>query len=270
MSVHESAILDQADRSKTLLRTRGGLRRSFKGKAFLIPSFITVVGLFCGFLAIINSFRGNFDHAVICVILAAVFDGLDGRVARRLNATSAFGLEFDSLCDLVAFGVAPALAVYCWCFAHTADELGVLASFLFVACSATRLARFNITSSTPTQPTESKRHFQGMPTPAAAISAMAMIFFHPAPVTSSTGTIVVMAYLFLLSVLMVSTLPFFSPKHLRLTDGNPRLNLVLLSIAVAVSWYNARFILLIGMLGYVLSGPYLFIKRRTAPAVPPA
>ena len=120
-----------------------------QGKVFLIPSFITAVAIFCGFYALIGAIKGRFDHACLAIGLALLLDALDGRVARRLNATSEFGREIDSLSDIVSFGIAPAILIYQWAFNSLADDFGLLVSFLFVACGASRLARFNVMAAAP-------------------------------------------------------------------------------------------------------------------------
>ncbi len=243
---------------RTLFLKRGGhMHRRFRNKVFLIPSLITVGGLFCGFLAIVSAHNERYIAAVGYILLAFVFDGVDGRVARRLNATSAFGREFDSLSDLVAFGVAPAVLTYCWAFAKVAEEFGVLVSFLIVACGAARLARFNIMETT-----DAKHHFEGLPTPAAAAAVVGLVYFHPEPLTSPGLVGAVLLYLIAISILMVSTFPFYSIKHLRLMEGNPRRNLFLISAVLALGWYQPRAALLIGTFAYVASGPIWHILKK--------
>jgi len=139
----ESLVVNHP-RAQRMSKGKRFVREKLKGKVFLVPSFITVLSIFCGFLALLSSFQGKFLYAAQCIGIAFILDGLDGRVARRLKATSEFGREFDSLSDLVAFGVAPASLLYSWAFGHIADEFGVLVSFVFVVCGATRLARFNV------------------------------------------------------------------------------------------------------------------------------
>jgi CDP-diacylglycerol--serine O-phosphatidyltransferase len=215
----------------------------------LIPSLITVVGLFCGFLAILSAHQGRYQYSCIAILFAFLLDGVDGRVARHLNATSAFGREFDSLSDLVAFGVAPAVLTYCWAFAASADEFGVLVAFLFVACGAARLARFNITVSF-----DPRRHFEGLPIPAAALAVAALVHFHPQAIQDEFLVGAILAYLSVLSGLMVSTIPFFSIKHIKLNQRNARLILFCAALGVASAWYGSRLVLLLGSLAYTLSG----------------
>ncbi|OVE80112.1 CDP-diacylglycerol--serine O-phosphatidyltransferase [bacterium J17] len=229
---------------------------------FLIPSCITVTAIFCGFLAIISAFNGRFEYAAKCIVLAIILDGLDGRVARRLNATSDFGREFDSLSDVISFGVAPAALMYVWAFKSGPDEFGVLVAFFFVVCGATRLARFNITTSD-----EPAGHFQGLPTPGAAAAVAAIVYFHPDPVSGGTAAGLMLAYLTVLGGLMVSTLPFFSVKKIRLTPANLRTTLLLISALVALAWYHNRLMLLVLAGMYISSGPLAYLLKKFAPGL---
>lgn len=239
------------------------MREKLQGKTFLIPSLITVAGTFCGFLAIISAIKGRYDYATKCIALAFLLDGLDGRVARSLNATSAFGREFDSLSDLVAFGVAPAILVYCWAFSTNADEFGILVAFVFVICGATRLARFNVTSTNDQAP--SHGGFTGLPIPGAAAAICALVYCFPEPVTSLIMTGTLMVFMVVIACLMVSTLPYFSIKHVKLKKTNPALLLVLLSAFVALIWkFNYAMILILAV-SYALSGLVDYGWRTVAP-----
>ena len=239
------------------------VREKFRGKVFLIPSFITMVALFCGFLAIMSAVKGTFEIACGCIALAIILDGLDGRVARRLNATSAFGREFDSLADLIAFGLAPAILVYFWAFIPTFDDFGIAVSFIYVACAATRLARFNVTATgeVPAK-NNSKRAFDGLPSPGGAAAIASAVYFHPVTLSSTLMMMLLLLYTFIIGGLMVSTLPFLSIKHFKLTEGNTRLNVLLLAAAVAITWYNFRSVMLIGTLGYLMTGPLGWFQNK--------
>lgn len=129
---------------------------------YILPNLMTVANLFCGFISIIFSIKGEFKSAAIAVVIAAVFDQLDGRLARLTHATSKFGAELDSLCDLVSFGLAPAMLMYLWAL-NPYGRVGMMASFLFLACGALRLARFNVQVGVV-----EKNYFQGLPIPMAA------------------------------------------------------------------------------------------------------
>lgn len=129
---------------------------------YILPNLMTIANLFCGFISVIFSIQAEFKKAAIAVVIAAVFDQLDGRLARLTHATSKFGAELDSLCDLVSFGFAPAMLMYLWAL-EPFDRIGMMACFLFVACGALRLARFNVQVDVV-----EKNYFQGLPIPMAA------------------------------------------------------------------------------------------------------
>jgi CDP-diacylglycerol--serine O-phosphatidyltransferase len=129
---------------------------------YILPNLMTIANLFCGFISIIFSINANFKFAAIAVVIAAVFDQLDGRLARLTHATSKFGAELDSLCDLVSFGLAPAMLMYLWAL-NPYGRVGMMVCFLFVACGALRLARFNVQVDVV-----EKNYFQGLPIPMAA------------------------------------------------------------------------------------------------------
>ena len=137
---------------------------------YLLPSILTTFGMFAGFYSIIASINGDFTLAAISIMIAMMWDTLDGRVARLTNTQSAFGAQYDSLTDLVSFGVAPALLVYEWSLSDM-GRVGWLAAFIFLACAALRLARFNTQVGTA-----DKRYFQGLPSPAAAGVIASMIW----------------------------------------------------------------------------------------------
>ena len=246
--------------SKKFFKTQNLVKSKVARKVqFLIPSFITVVSTFCGFLALLSAVKGRFEYATQCIVLSIILDGLDGRVARRLNATSAFGREFDSLSDLIAFGVAPAVLIYFWAFNTIADEFGILVSFIFIACAATRLARFNIAESS-----EPSKFFSGLATPGAALAVASLVYFYPQRLENYYLIGFTMVYSLVLSVLMVSTFRYFSIKRLKLSSGNPRINIFILSLLVALSWYHLRMAILVVGTGYALSGPlwYLYVTMK--------
>lgn len=255
MNLSESEIEEKPRPVKMLNRGPRFVKNKLQGKRFLIPSCITVVGIFCGLLAVVSAFKGNIEYGVRCVGLAIILDGLDGRVARKLNATSEFGREFDSLSDLLAFGLAPAMLAYSWAFASKADEIGVLIAFIFVVCGATRLARFNV--QTEDQP---KAHFQGLPIPGAAGAIAALIHCFPEPLKDNYFISFFALFMVLLAYLMVSNLAFLSLKKLKLS-AHPQKLLLVLSFFVAFTWYNSRVMLLVIASLYALSGPVIYAYR---------
>ncbi|MFZ9595504.1 MAG: CDP-diacylglycerol--serine O-phosphatidyltransferase [Bdellovibrionia bacterium] len=177
-------------------------------KIYLIPNFVTTANLFCGFYSIAASIRADYVSASWAILAAGIFDMLDGRIARLAKATSQFGVEYDSLSDLISFGAAPALLLYQFAL-QPYDRLGFLAAFLFLACGAMRLARFNVNSAVIP-----KHYFQGLPIPmAAGIVSTFMIFHHTTGWPSFISPFVLILTL-LLASLMVSTLRFPSLKEL--------------------------------------------------------
>ncbi|MDP1957019.1 MAG: CDP-diacylglycerol--serine O-phosphatidyltransferase, partial [Rhodocyclaceae bacterium] len=129
---------------------------------YILPNLLTTAGLFSGFFAIVQAMNGKFEIAAVAIFVAMLFDGLDGRVARLTHTQSAFGAEYDSLSDMVSFGAAPALVIYVWALKDM-GKLGWIAAFIYCACAALRLARFNTNLEVV-----DKRNFQGLPSPAAA------------------------------------------------------------------------------------------------------
>jgi CDP-diacylglycerol--serine O-phosphatidyltransferase len=235
--------------------SREELKERLYRKRFLVPNAVTIGSMFCGFLTTIYAATGRFEKACIAIALALLLDGLDGRVARKLNATSKFGVEFDSLSDLISFGVAPASLLYYWCFQRTADEFGVFVTFIYVICAASRLARFNIADS-------NLKAFTGLPTPGAAACIAALVNFAPTP-HDSMVLVGLGAFISLgLAYLMVSTIEFFSVKMITVGSINSRIR-ILIGALIALTWYNSGIGFLVLSLGYALSGPYLAWKQRS-------
>ena len=218
-------------------------------KNYVLPNLVTILGLFCGFYSIIASLNGNFVMAASATLVAFIFDGIDGRLARLLNATSEFGVQLDSLADLVSFGVAPAILVYKWALAPY-GRLGWMAAFLFVACGALRLARFNVQTKKI-----DPRFFVGLPIPAAAgVVATSVLFTKefigdPGSITVPIGftfTIYVLAFL------MVSNIKYYSCKNcIQQKSYNVLVIFVLLIFVIGL--YPELFLFLLAT-GYALSG----------------
>lgn len=223
-------------------------------KRFLVPNAVTLANMFCGFLAIIYATSGRYEKAALAIIIAIVLDGLDGRVARKLNASSDFGVEFDSFSDLVSFGLAPAILVYRWAFAPVADEFGVLVCFSFALAAAARLARFNVQS-------EDLSKFTGLPTPGAAGLVAALIHLFPEFSSSYLNIGLVTALVLSLATMMVSNIEFFSVKTIQLKKPSPPI-VLLLGAGIGLAWYNSKYALLGMGTVYVLSGPFLSLKTK--------
>ncbi len=233
---------------------------------YLLPSIITTFALFAGFYSIVASINGDFTLAAISIMVAMLWDTLDGRVARLTNTQSTFGAEYDSLSDLVSFGVAPALLVYEWSLSDL-GRFGWLAAFIYLACAALRLARFN------TQVGASdKRYFQGLPSPASAGVIASMIWlkfwnfeYFDIGVVSLSYYIGV-AITILCGLLMVSNVRYFSFKEFNSTDKASFRFLLLTVLSLIVLLYKPNIVLFAGFFIYMLSGPFITIfwiyKRR--------
>lgn len=222
---------------------------------YILPSLFTSMGLFAGFYALIAAIQGRYELAAWAIIAAGVFDMLDGRVARLLSAETAFGAEYDSLCDMLSFGIAPAVLVYMWALTPL-HKPGWLAAFLVAACAALRLARFNTQVGH-----HDKRYFQGLPTPAAAVLFATAVLFHEeaelAPVPWLWFSMAVF-----LAWLMVSRVRFFSGKDIDLKQRRSFAALVLLLMVLVLIMADPYKILFILAVAYCVHGPLLSIWQR--------
>lgn len=224
---------------------------------YLLPSILTTFGMFAGFYSIVASINGNFTLAAISIMVAMMWDTLDGRVARLTNTQSAFGAQYDSLADLISFGLAPALLVYEWSLSDL-GRVGWLAAFIFLACAALRLARFNTQVGTA-----DKRYFQGLPSPAAAGVIASMIWLKFWNFEFFFGTATFSYYIgvgitILCALLMVSNVRYYSFKELDSKKASFRFLLVIvLSLIVLLSKPNI--FLFTGFFLYMLSGPFITI-----------
>lgn len=178
-------------------------------KIYIVPNFVTTANMFCGFFSVVSSIQGDYVTAAWAIMAASVFDMLDGRVARLAKATSEFGVQYDSLSDLISFGMAPGILLFQWAL-QPFGRLGWAAAFLFTACGALRLARFNVNSgSVP------KGFFQGLPIPmGAGMVATFIIFSHTIGWSVEDAKLAVLVLTFGLASLMVSTIKFPSFKEL--------------------------------------------------------
>ena len=230
---------------------------------YLLPNMFTTAALFAGFYAIVAAIHDHFEPAAIAVFIAMVLDGLDGRVARLTHTESAFGTEFDSLADMVSFGLAPALIMYQWALSDMANlgwvpaKLGWLAAFLYTACAALRLARFNIQLGST-----DKRFFIGLPSPSAAAIMVGLVWvgndleFHGKQllwlaflVTISTG------------ILMVSNVFYYSFKQVNLRGPVPFMTVLTMVLALVLVALNPPKMLFTGFAIYGLSGPVVWLLR---------
>lgn len=224
---------------------------------YLLPNLFTTSGLFAGFYAIVAAQRADFEYAAIAVFIAMIMDGLDGRVARLTNTQSAFGAEYDSLADIVSFGIAPSLVVYSWGLSSLGKP-GWIVAFFYAAATALRLARFNSTLQT-----QDKRYFQGLPCPSAAGLIAAMVWVaHDYGMPGQKLWVIAAIVTLITGALMVSTIHYYSFKEIDLKGHVPFVAvLAVLLIFICVSIYPPL-VLLVGFGLYVLSGPIISLRHR--------
>jgi len=218
---------------------------------YVLPNLITTAGLFSGFYSIIASLRGDFLVAAIAIMVANVFDTIDGRVARLTRTTSRFGTEYDSLCDLVAFGVAPGVLVYCWALV-TWGTFGWLAASLYVTCGALRLARFNVQFDNV-----EKRHFIGLPIPAAAevVASTVMLYYFFGGEGATYRHLIVLLMVYALAGLMVSNVRYFSFKEIYIHRRQPFWVLLVVILALKLIIAEPQICLFSIFFLYAASGP---------------
>jgi len=227
---------------------------------YLLPNLFTTGALFCGFYAVVAAMRGDFSSAPIAILFALIFDGLDGRVARLTRTSSRFGAEYDSLSDMVSFGVAPALVMFSWALGDL-GKVGWSAAFIYVACAALRLARFN------TQVGISDQHyFTGLASPpAACIMACTVWVFNDFGWVAGTVPVELGSLMALLTavvaVLMVANVPYYSFKGIDLHGRVPFMVIFLVVLLFSLVTVDPPKVLLVAALIYAVSGPLLLLRR---------
>lgn len=253
---------------------RARLRRGI----FLIPSLFTVANLLCGYYASIAALVGgkeDFDHAAKAIGLAILFDSMDGRIARMTGTNTEFGVQFDSLADVVSFGIAPAILAYAWGYRyvfagnsefHQLGEFAWICCLTFLICTAWRLARFNVKGMEP----GGNKNFVGMPTPAAAGVVAAIIHsrHYFGPLNDTTWAVVWFVLLLILGGLMTSTVRYYSFKDIPWTRKQPSITIILMFLLVATIWRYSEEALVIIAGTYAVVGLVLhivrFLRRRPA------
>lgn len=272
---------------KTKPAKHGRLRRGI----YILPSLFTVGTLICGYYAILSTLKGTqmlaagigaglslvaFDTAAKAIGWAILFDGLDGRIARLTNSTSDFGREFDSLADVITFGVAPAFLAYAW-GVRALDEVygtqlvqhlrqvGWIVTFAYVICGAARLARFNIDT---VKPSSDRRHFVGLPIPAAAGVIASLVHWAKYPVNDWVFGIAWLGIIAVLAPLMVSRVRYYSFKAVDLRRRRPYVTIVVLGLVVWAIWAFSEQVLVTLALTYLLSGPIARLTSRFRPHPP--
>jgi CDP-diacylglycerol--serine O-phosphatidyltransferase len=268
------------------------MRRRFRKGVFVLPSLLTTANIFCGFYSVMESLAGvrwlslgdvgaateHFDRAAINIGFSWLFDFLDGRVARLTGATSEFGIELDSIADVLSFGIAPALLVYTWGYGQYSHlhKVGWAASFLYLICGALRLARFNVQARQPKpnlppkNPKIDKKSFVGMPIPAGAGLIAAVVHFAPTPmaykpahripalgpvvIDGQVYAVVLLVLVACLGFLMVSTIRYSSFKNAGAGNYHPRVLILMMALLVLAIWFYSQWSLLILSVIYVSHG----------------
>lgn len=231
---------------------------------YLLPNLLTTIGLFFGFAAILLAIEQQFSTAAVAIFIAMVMDGLDGRVARLTNTQSDFGVQYDSLSDMLCFGVAPAILMFQWALADldalgaVAGKLGWVGAFMFAACAALRLARFNTQAGVA-----DKRYFQGLPTPAAAAGLASLAWFGSSlGLDHETMRLFAWSVTVLTALLMVSNFRFYSFKEFDFRYRVRFIVMVVLVLGLAFLALYPPMVLFIGFVVYAVSGPTLTILQR--------
>lgn len=227
---------------------------------FVLPSLFTVGNIFCGYYAILATMHGNFGQAAHAIGIAIILDMLDGRIARATNSSTGFGLQLDSLADVISFGIAPSVLALVWGLSEVDYRLAWIAAFTFTICGAMRLARFNVQAG-------NLKHFVGLPIPAGGGAVAAIVHFFSDPIRDRLGSNLMVAAVFILAFLMISTIRYSSLKSLTLGKKS-HLTVLILALLIALVVYLSRETLLALATGYVVSGPamriYGLIRRKKA------
>jgi len=261
LTLRKVRLLPRRNAARVPLKQRVPSAQLKKG-VYLIPSLFTTGNLICGFFSIVSTFNGHYLQAAIFIILAHLLDGLDGYVARLTKTTSQFGIEFDSLADLVSFGVAPGVLVYYWALLPW-GTWGWLAACLYVVCGALRLARFNVQVRNV-----EKSHFVGLPIPGAAemIAAIVLMYYFLGGEGATNKQVILLLVIYLLAGLMVSNFEYFSTKQLDLKKRHPFWILVSAILFIKLFIAEPQIMFFLVFLLYTLSGPLLWClttyKRR--------
>lgn len=229
---------------------------------YILPNLVTAGSMFVAFLGMLFAIDGQYASCAMAIFGSALLDGMDGKIARLTNSASEFGVQMDSLADAVAFGVTPALMVYLWQFKDMGGRSGLAAAFLFMACGVLRLARFNVMTGSI-----GKKFFIGLPIPAAACALAALLLFHqqlPAAMLPALPGIT-LGLTFILALLMVSRIRYFSFKELSFVRARPFRWLVVGILLFGLMIMQPKFFGMIFFSLYLLSGPiytFFFFRRR--------
>lgn len=263
--------MDEIEQQEIPFHSRRLKNPKLRRGIFLLPSLFTVANLLCGYYASVAALAGrneDFDHAAKAIGIAILFDSLDGRVARMTGTNTEFGMQFDSIADVVSFGIAPAIVAYAWGFRHLPGvvtdgvralgeyarlgDVAWLCCLTFLICSAWRLARFNVQGMAP----GGSKNFVGMPTPAAAgvVAAIIHACHWMGPITDRNWSIAWFILMVVLGALMTSTVRYYSFKDIPWARKQPSVTIILLCLFVGVVWRYSEYALVIFACSYALAG----------------
>jgi CDP-diacylglycerol--serine O-phosphatidyltransferase len=235
-------------------------RRRFGRSVYLLPGMFTVANLFCGYACIVYAMRADYKTAAVFIGVATVLDLLDGRIARLAGAASEFGGEFDSLADVISFGVAPAVLAFAWGL-EPLGRLGWAVGFLYVTATALRLARFNVQGGS-----SDKRYFIGMPSPAAAGVVVSTVFAWPTGFGVPQAPFVALAIVLVPALMMVSRIRFRSFGALTLRPRRSSLVLLQFAFLIAAIAVQPELVLFVMAYTYLVSGPIGMLMGRGKPS----
>ena len=252
-------------RSVSALRRRrwSELRERRRQTIFLLPGLLTTGNLLCGFYAIVLTLEQRYWWAAIALFVGIVMDVLDGKVARLTRTTTQFGVELDSLADVVSFGVAPALLLYAWALAPL-GRVGQGAAFLYVVCGTLRLARFNVLTGVT-----DRRYFIGLPIPGAAGTVASMVLFLDPTEFDRVELFALACATYLLAFLMISNIRYYSFKDLNFAKRHPFPVLLVAALGIVIVFAYPQKALFVILCGYALSGPARWAELRKQEPVPP-
>jgi len=251
-------------------RGKRGSRTRLRKGIYILPSLFTVGNMFCGFFSMVETLRGHLGNAAVLIIVATFADLLDGRIARMTNTVTDFGREYDSLADIVSFGMAPALLAFQWGLWQK-PRLGLAVAFLFLVAGSIRLARFNIQVS-------DEAEFKGLPIPGGANAIALLVLVSPEPVVHSAFLPVVVLFVLGVATLMVSTLPYPSFKKVDLRKRQPTTALFFIALFFSLLAFAPKYVLASLLSVYILSAPFKVVREKlqrpaatdtNVPSVPP-
>ncbi len=255
MEPEDQAVSSEPNATPERPRSRG---------IYLLPNLFTTAAMFSGFYAIVAAMQGHFEAAAIAIFISMVLDGLDGRVARLTNTQTAFGAEYDSMSDLISFGVAPGLTMYQWSLVHFGEmgtgwgKVGWLAAFVYVACAALRLARFNTHLGKG-----DKKYFTGLPSPTAAALMAGMVWvFNDLSVSGNNFQFPALLMTLTAGLLMVSNVSYYSFKEIDLRNRVPFVVMIAVLLLFALTTIDPPKVLFTVFVAYTLSGPIIWGLRR--------